>query len=77
MGTPDTLTPPAGGSGQGRRRFKPGDLVVPIRGHPLLCEVLSVEEGGPIRIRGLEWPSGYSVLVRAEDYRLVTGRLSD
>ena len=60
-----------------RHEFHPGDMVHPKSGYPQLCEVVSVEPGGLIRIRGIEWPSGYTVLVRAEDYRLVTSRLSE
>ncbi len=76
MTKPDLPTPPSGESDKGRRVFRPGDLVVPVSGHPVLCEVIRVESGGLIRIRATGWPSGYSVLVGAEKYRLATGPLS-
>jgi hypothetical protein len=69
-------TPTAGDSRQRRRGFKPGDLVVPASGYPVLCEVVSADTGGLVRIRGLDWSPGFTVLVRVEDYRLVTGQLS-
>jgi hypothetical protein len=56
-------------------RFRPGDLVVSTAGSPLLCEVLSVERDGLIRVRGLEWPSGYSALVNADTFRPTSGLL--
>jgi hypothetical protein len=56
-------------------RFRPGDLVVSTAGSPLLCEVLSVERDGLIRVRGVEWPSGYSALVNAETIRPASGIL--
>lgn len=76
MDAPKAPTPPAGISNQRRRGFRPGDLVVAENGYPQLCEVVTVEPGALIRIRAAGWSAGYTVLVRAEDYRLATGRLS-
>jgi hypothetical protein len=69
-------TPYASDSRQHQRGFRPGDLVLPVNGYPLLCEVVRVETDGLIRIRGAGWSFGYTVLARAEDYRTATGRLS-
>jgi hypothetical protein len=69
-------TPPIGDSPRPKCRFHVGDLVVPTSGYPQLCEVMMVEAESLIRIRGLEWSPGYTVLVRFEAYRPVTGRLS-
>ena len=76
MDMPKSPTRPAGDSRQRRRGFRPGDLVLPVTGYPLLCEVVRVETDGLLRIRGIGWSPGYTVLVRAEDYRIATGRLS-
>ena len=76
MANSSSPTPPADDRGQRQRGFQPGDQVVPVQGHPVLCEVLRVEADGLIRIRGLEWPPGYSVVARAEDYKRVTGPLA-
>jgi hypothetical protein len=69
-------TRPAGDSRQRRRSFRPGDLVLPVTGYPLLCEVVRLDAGGLLRIRGVGWSPGYTVLVQAEDYRIATGQLS-
>lgn len=76
MNSPDTSTGPASDSSQQRRGFHAGDLVLPASGYPLLCEIVVVETTELLRIRGLDWPAGYTALVRATDYRLVTGRLA-
>ena len=49
--------------------FRPGDLVMSAAGYPTLYEVLRVEPDGLLRVRGNNWASGYSVLVRAQDLR--------
>ena len=69
--------PQAGESPQHRCCFHVGDLVVPQSGYPQLCEVIMVESETLIRIRGLDWSPGFTVLVPFEAYRPVTGRLSD
>ena len=69
-------TSTAGDSRQQRREFGRGELVVPASGYPVLCEVVAAETGGLVRIRGIDWPTGFTVLARAEEYRRVTGQLS-
>jgi len=74
----DTRSPPTCAAQSNRQRgpgFHPGDLVLLETGQPMLCEVLRVEDGGLIRIRGAGWPSGYSVLVSIQEVRHVTGIL--
>ena len=72
----DTRPRLAGARPQRWRGFQPGDLVLPSTGYPQLCEVVRIEPDGLIRIKGLQWAPGYTVLVHPRDYRLVTGRLS-
>jgi hypothetical protein len=63
--------------GQHISRFHPGDLVVPRAGYPTLCEVITVEAPGMLRIRGVEWLPGYSAEVLAQEYYPVSSILSE
>jgi hypothetical protein len=56
--------------------FKPGDLVTTAAGYPVLYEVLTIDPGGLLRVRGANWASGYSATISAEEVRPVTGILS-
>jgi len=76
MTTSDSPVPRPGDSRPRLPGHQPGDLVYPVKGYPQLCEVLVVEAVGLMRIRAVGWAPGYTILVRCEDYRLVTGRLS-
>ncbi len=59
-----------------RSIFHPGDLLLPRVGYPLLCEVVTVEARGVLRIRGVEWDPGYSAEVPAEEMRPVSSILT-
>ena len=56
-------------------RYRPGDLVVSARGYPTLFEVISVCDDGLLRLRGVNWAAGYSVLVPPEGVRPTSGIL--
>lgn len=60
-----------------RRRLtlKPGDLALPVFGHSLLYQVLAVHDNGMMTVRGLDWPPGYTAVVKASDFRPGSGRL--
>jgi hypothetical protein len=55
--------------------FHPGDLVTTSTGYPVLYEVLTVQDDGLLRVRGLNWAPGYSAIVDSADVRPVTGIL--
>lgn len=57
-------------------RYRPGDLVVSISGFPMLYEVISISDDGVLRLRGVNWAAGYSVLVPAEKVRPTSGILN-
>jgi hypothetical protein len=40
--------------------------------YPLLCEVILVQPDGLLRVRGLDWPAGYSALIDPQDVRPVS-----
>jgi hypothetical protein len=56
-------------------QFHPGDLVTTTAGYPVLYEVLALDPGGSVRVRGLNWAPGYSATVGADEIRPVTGIL--
>ncbi len=56
--------------------FRAGDLVTPVRGYPILYEIVCLERDALVRVRGLDWPSGYTAVVRVEEVRHVTGLLA-
>ncbi len=60
-----------------RRRLtlKPGDLALPVFGHSLLYQVIQVYDNGMMTVRGLDWPAGYTAVVKASDFRPGSGRL--
>ena len=58
-------------------RYRPGDLVTPVTGYPILYEVLMVEREGTLRVRGMNWAPGYSALVGTGEVRSVTRILLD
>jgi len=72
----DSPVPRPGDSRTSLPGYQPGDLVYPVNGYPQLCEVLVVESIRLMRVRAVGWLPGYTTLVRCEDYRRVTGRLS-
>ncbi len=55
--------------------YRPGDLVMTRSGCPILCEVLSVLEDGLLRVRGLNWASGYSAIVDSQEMQPASARL--
>jgi hypothetical protein len=57
--------------------FQPGAFVIPKTGYPLLCEVLSLEENGLMRVRGLAWPHGHTTLIEAQDVRSISELIAD
>ncbi len=67
---PDFFSPPGAGN---PFTLQVGDLVVSrAAGEPSVFEVVEVAcEAGRVRVRGLAWPPGYSVLVAAGDLRPV------
>ena len=73
----DTLRMPTNRSpGVYRTKFGPGDFVTTVAGYPVLYEVLSLEADGLLRVRGVNWASGYSAVVRSQEVRPVTSLLS-
>jgi hypothetical protein len=52
--------------------FRPGDYVTTVAGYPVVYEVLSLESDGLVRVRGVNWASGYTAIVRALEVRPVT-----
>jgi hypothetical protein len=67
------------GDGANGRSYLPrlGDLVINRTGHPLVQEVIGLREDGLLRVRGLDWPPGYSALIAVAELRPVTGQLRD
>ncbi len=59
-----------------RLNYRPGDLVTPVHGYPILYEIVCLETDGLVRVRGLDWPTGYTVVLGAQEVRHVTGILS-
>ena len=56
--------------------YRPGDFVTTVTGYPVLYEVLSLEADGLVRVRGVNWASGYTAMVRSQEVRPVTSLLS-
>lgn len=53
--------------------FRVGDLVVSrSESYPTLCQVIALTPDGYVRLRGLDWPPGYTALVPAGDVRPVS-----
>jgi hypothetical protein len=71
------LRSPDGSSYRPRPNYRPGDLVTPTAGYPILYEVLAIEREGALRVRGLNWSPGYSAMVTTGDVRPVTSILHD
>ena len=65
------------GSYRPRPNYRPGDLVTPTMGYPILYEVLAIQSEGTLRVRGLNWSPGYSALVTTSEVRPVTRILLD
>ncbi len=59
-----------------RPKFRPGDLVVARSGYRTLFEVICVEDDSTLRVRGLNWASGYSALIAAEEVHPATSILT-
>ena len=57
--------------------YRPGDLVVSANGYPTLYEVIAICEHGQLRLRGVNWASGYSALVAAGAVRPTSAILHD
>jgi len=56
-----------------RATFQRGDRVVIRAAYQAgICEVIRIEAGGLVRLRGLHWPSGYSALAIAANLQLVS-----
>jgi len=51
--------------------FQVGDLVSPKTDRATVCKVLRTEDEDRIRIRGLDWPPGYSAILPAAEIYLV------
>jgi hypothetical protein len=62
--------------GSANSAIRPGDLVTSVTGYPILYEVLSLEAGDLLRVRGNNWASGYTAIVPQRAVRPVTGILS-
>lgn len=58
------------------RILHPGDLLIPRADYPILCEVITVEARGLLRIRGTEWDPGYSAEVSVEEMHPVSSILT-
>jgi hypothetical protein len=51
-------------------RFRPGDFVLRRSDSvPVLCEVVGEEDGGLLRVRGVGWAPGYSMLVKPDELK--------
>ncbi len=71
---------PQSSSSQRSRRaslYRSGDLVTTNAGYPVLYEILAIDPGGLVRVRGVNWAAGYSATVSAEEIRPVTGILAN
>ena len=51
--------------------FQVGDLVSPRTDRATVCEVLGTEDEDRIRVRGLDWPPGYSAILPAAEIYLI------
>lgn len=62
------------------RRLRPlyrrGDFVVPVKGYPILYEVVCKETDNQVRVRGANWPAGYTIVVRQQEVHSVSRILS-
>jgi hypothetical protein len=53
-----------------------GDFVVQVKGYPTLYQVICMETDNQVRVRGGDWPAGYTVVVRRQEVRPVSHILS-
>ncbi len=67
----DPATHPTTNAYQPKPVFQIGDLVRPRTDRATLCEVLNVEDEDRVRVRGLDWPPGYSSIFPAQEIYLV------
>jgi hypothetical protein len=56
--------------------YRPGDLVASqANTYPVLLEVIGIEVDGQLRVRGVGWAPGYSVLLARDQVRQVSSIL--
>jgi hypothetical protein len=58
------------------QKVRPGDFVTPVAGYPTIYQILRLETDGLMRVRGQNWPSGYSALVAISDMRPISTLLA-
>ena len=57
--------------------YQVGEFIASERNtYPILLEVIQVEADGWLRVRGLDWPAGYSAVLASHQVRYVTSILS-
>ena len=59
-----------------RIAFQPGDLVAPVQGYPTLCEIVCTETDSRIRVRGLDWPRGYTVILSMDEVQPISNQIA-
>jgi hypothetical protein len=53
--------------------YRPGDFVASqTNTYPVLLEIVGIEDGGLLRVRGLGWPPGYSAVLPRDQIRHVS-----
>ena len=52
-----------------RSSYRPGDLVIPVQGYPILYEIIRLESDCLVRVRGVDWPGGYTVVISVQEVR--------
>jgi hypothetical protein len=58
--------------------YRPGDYVASQTHHyPVLLEIIGLEDGGLLRVRGLGWAPGYTAVVARDQVRHVNAILAD
>jgi hypothetical protein len=54
-----------------------GELIAsPRNTYPILLEVIQLEADGWLRVRGLDWPAGFTAVLPRDEVRYVTSILS-
>lgn len=60
-----------------RTVYRVGEYIASERNtYPILLEVVQVEAEGWLRVRGLDWPAGYSAVLASHEVRYITSILS-
>jgi hypothetical protein len=56
-----------------RTMYRVGDVIASQRNtYPVLLEVMQIEDQGLLRVRGLDWPAGYSAVLTSDEVRYVS-----